>query len=172
MKLQPTKKLFAFIIMMMFFGLTQFAFAQKKQCNPGHACPSGYECINGQCSLIFCNCSLRLYGCTTSACEWYCSRIGQCGTYLNAATKETSFEITYHFDSPAAIISFSLSQSAKVALQIFDVNGILVKTLADEIYEKGEHELQWSTEEINAGTYILQFDTDNYSETKRLSVTK
>lgn len=67
MKSQTTKKLFAFIIMMMFFGLTQHAFSQKKS----------------QTTFWFCNCQRRDRGCggldkkDTKACRATCD--GYCG---------------------------------------------------------------------------------------------
>jgi len=46
MQAQTTKKLFAFITAMMFFGFTQFAFSQK--CNANKPCQSGYKKWNGE----------------------------------------------------------------------------------------------------------------------------
>jgi hypothetical protein len=62
MKFQTTKKIFAFIIMMMFFSLTQHAFSQKKS----------------QKTIWACNCLSRDRGCSgldkkyTKACRSYC----------------------------------------------------------------------------------------------------
>jgi hypothetical protein len=69
-------------------------------------------------------------------------------------------------------ISFTLTQSQKISLKIYDMNGVLVKTLADELFEEGQHQLQWNTTEAKAGIYILQFDTRDYKETKKLYVIK
>ncbi|MFV8324977.1 T9SS type A sorting domain-containing protein [Flavobacterium sp. ZS1P14] len=69
-------------------------------------------------------------------------------------------------------ISFTISQSQKISLKIYDMNGVLVKILADEPFEKGQHQLQWNTTEAKAGIYILEFDAKDYNETKKLYVIK
>jgi hypothetical protein len=48
--------------------------------------------------------------------------------------------------SNSTTISFSLFESQKVALKIFDVNSKLVSTLADKIFEEGETKLEWNTD--------------------------
>ncbi len=68
--------------------------------------------------------------------------------------------------------SFSLSQSENVSLKIFDVNGRLVSTLADKIFDAGENELVWYAGEVNAGVYFLRFQSAKKLQTEKLIVTK
>jgi hypothetical protein len=58
MKLKSTKRLFAFIVVLMFFSLTQFAFTQK--CNAKKHCLAGYKCVNGHCYEILAQSILAL----------------------------------------------------------------------------------------------------------------
>ena len=74
--------------------------------------------------------------------------------------------------SNSTTISFSISQSQKVSLKIFDVRGRLVSTLADGIFEAGENELMWSAADVNAGIYFLQFQSAENLQTEKLIVTK
>jgi hypothetical protein len=74
-------------------------------------------------------------------------------------------------------ISFALSQSQKVSISVYDINGILIKTLADAQMQSGIHQLCWNTSDENgsrvtAGIYLLRMQTDSYSETKKLVVIK
>ena len=69
-------------------------------------------------------------------------------------------------------ISFTLSQSQNVSLQLFDVNGKLVSTLADNIFEEGEHQLDFNAEKINAGIYFLQVESAEFTKAEKLIVTK
>jgi len=69
-------------------------------------------------------------------------------------------------------ISFSLTQSGKVSVKIFDVNGRLVSTLADKMFEEGENEIIWNAAESNAGIYFLQFHSAENLQTEKLIVTK
>ena len=74
--------------------------------------------------------------------------------------------------SGSATISFLLSQSQKVSLRIFDVNGRLVSTLAYKTFEAGENEIVWNAEEVNAGVYFLQMQTTGNVEMDKIIVTK
>lgn len=52
------------------------------------------------------------------------------------------------------------------------MNDRLVSTLADKIFEEGKNELMWSNENVNEGTYFLQFQSDENRERVKLVVTK
>ena len=74
-------------------------------------------------------------------------------------------------------ISFSIAQSAKVSLKVFDMNGRLVTTLANEQMQSGSHEIKWNVSDANgksipSGIYLLRMEAGNYSETKKLLVIK
>ena len=72
----------------------------------------------------------------------------------------------------ATTIFLSLAQSENVSLKIFDVNGILVTTLADKMFEEGENEITWNAADVNAGIYFLRMEAANYSENRKLIVAK
>lgn len=74
--------------------------------------------------------------------------------------------------SNSTTISFSLSQSQNVSLNIYDVNGRLIKTLANNVFEKGKHSIEWNVERVNAGIYFLQIQSTEFSKTERLILTK
>lgn len=69
-------------------------------------------------------------------------------------------------------ITFSLSQTQNVSLNIYDVNGRLIKTLANNVFEEGEHSIEWNAKEVNAGIYFLQIQSTELSKTERLILTK
>ncbi|MBK8845917.1 MAG: T9SS type A sorting domain-containing protein [Bacteroidetes bacterium] len=69
-------------------------------------------------------------------------------------------------------ISFTLEQSQKVSLKVVDLNGRLMKVLADNLFEDGEHSIEWRVEDVNSGIYFLQIQTAEYSKTEKLIVTK
>ena len=51
------------------------------------------------------------------------------------------------------------------------MNGRLIKTLADNIFEEGEHLIKWNVEEVNAGIYFLQVQSEEFSKMEKLIVT-
>ncbi len=91
----------------------------------------------------------------------------------NSSSPETSLtEIYSNPSSDSTTISFSLSQTRKVSLKIFDMNDRLVSTLADKIFEEGKNELVLSTRNVNKGIYFLQFQSEENQERVKLVVTK
>ena len=74
-----------------------------------------------------------------------------------------------------ATISFTLMQTQKVAVTIFDLNGIPVKRFADMQLHAGANQLIWNRRDdkgnaIKPGTYFLCFAAEDYTETKKLIV--
>ena len=98
-----------------------------------------------------------------------------CWVRLNGNSSSPETPLTEIYSNPSSgstTISFSLSQTRKVSLKIFDMNDRLVSTLADKIFEEGKNELMWSNENVNEGTYFLQFQSDENRERVKLVVTK
>lgn len=70
-----------------------------------------------------------------------------------------------------AAITFSLDQSQKVALNVANMNGEVVATLADQVLRESDYELMWDTEHVDPGVYFLHFTTAENAETIKLIVT-
>ncbi|MCX6842201.1 MAG: hypothetical protein NTX53_07975 [candidate division WOR-3 bacterium] len=72
-------------------------------------------------------------------------------------------------------IEYCLSKEGHVALQIYDVGGQLVKTLADEKCRQGAHRLRWTGTdmrgtEVPAGIYLCRLETDQGILTRKLTL--
>ncbi len=100
--------------------------------------------------------------------------IGLCqmATGVEEENISTSLNIFPNPISNSTTLSFSLTQSQKVSLKIFDVNGRLVTTLTDKIIEAGEHQIEFNAEKINAGIYFLKMQTGEFLKTEKLIITK
>ncbi len=75
--------------------------------------------------------------------------------------------------SNSTSISFRLSQLQKTLIWVFDVNGRLVKTLANAQMQPGLHQVTWDANDeegnnISAGIYFLRIETKEYTETKKI----
>ena len=91
--------------------------------------------------------------------------------------KLTTLNIYPNPFSQSTTINFSIVKSANVSLQIFDISGRLIKTLANEEMEAGNHEIKWNVSDergvqVSTGIYYLKLITGNYIETKHLSIIK
>ncbi len=161
MKNQFLKKLSAFIIItIMFSCLTEFANAQCSRICKG----TKSKCV--------------LTSMVQSYHGWHlCGTCHSCISPIRLANEQTTVEtisvkVNPNPISGSSIISFSLEQSEKVSLKLFDFNGRLIENLADKIFEEGENELAWNTANVNAGLYILQFQSAENLQTEKIIVTK
>ena len=101
--------------------------------------------------------------------ECYTSRAT--GEIICHCVKAHHVKLSASGSQPGAI-SFSLDKPEKISAKIYDMTGRLVKTLPDEIFERGEHELQWDAAGANAGIYMVQFNAGSNSEMKKVFVIK
>lgn len=93
---------------------------------------------------------------------------------IETSNQEYTFS-NFIFPNPfsgSTVISFSLSQTQKVSLNIFDVSGRLVANLADKMFEEGENEISWNAADVNAGIYFLQMETEAGIENRKLIVAR
>jgi len=80
--------------------------------------------------------------------------------------------------NPSTKIEFDLARAGHVKLQVFDVAGHLVKTLANAKFEaKAKHAVTWngldeSGRRVTSGVYFYQLVTEDYSSTKKMVVLK
>jgi flagellar hook assembly protein FlgD len=96
-----------------------------------------------------------------------------CKGLFNNANKlaNTSLQVLSNPFSNSTINSFSIMQSQKIAVSIFDVSGRLVKVLADENMQAGTHQLTWNANDekgnaLSAAIYFVKMSAGNYVETK------
>lgn len=93
-----------------------------------------------------------------------------------ALSKNALFAFPNPF-SNSTTISFSLSQSQKVSIQIFDMDGKLIKTITNAEMQAGAHQFTWNAKDekgnaISAGIYYLKLTAGSYAETKKIIVIK
>ncbi|MBX7140413.1 MAG: T9SS type A sorting domain-containing protein [Chitinophagales bacterium] len=74
-------------------------------------------------------------------------------------------------------VSFALPSSQNISLQIFDVNGRLIRTLASEVMSEGMHTLTWNARdengsELSEAIYFLRMQTENEVRTIQISVAR
>ncbi|MBS1658954.1 MAG: T9SS type A sorting domain-containing protein [Bacteroidetes bacterium] len=79
--------------------------------------------------------------------------------------------------SQLSVVSFQLPQDENVSLKIFDVQGRLIRTLANEVMSEGTHTLTWDARDENGsvvseGIYFLRMQTESEVKTIAVSVVK
>ena len=74
--------------------------------------------------------------------------------------------------NPETTISFSLSQPSQVRLQIFNIKGQLVATLAGDHYATGKHEIAWDAADSASGVYLIYLATEADKTSRKLILLK
>ena len=62
--------------------------------------------------------------------------------------------------SGASTVQFQVARAADVRIDVYDVRGRLVQTLADQRYTAGEHDVRWDASGLASGTYLYRLVVD------------
>lgn len=165
MKIQTKKRLFTFIIMMMF----TFTFVNAQTCDGNkirvYKCvgPLGHNCVSKCVNPDQIRAGWSIYPCA-------------CGRGL-LANEQNDGGLLNLAGSPGPVlgssaINFPLEKSQQVSFKVFDVSGRLVSTVSNKNFEAGKNEWVWNKGEVNAGVYFLQILSTESLQTKKLIVTK
>jgi hypothetical protein len=71
-----------------------------------------------------------------------------------------------------AVISYYLSEKSRVNISIYNMTGVLVKTITDNYQNLGSHQLEFSVSDLNNGVYLCKMTSGNSSVTRKVVVLK
>ncbi|MDP8269248.1 MAG: FlgD immunoglobulin-like domain containing protein [Candidatus Tenebribacter davisii] len=79
--------------------------------------------------------------------------------------------------NPTTIISFDLVNAGEVTLNVYNVKGELVRTLASENLSAGYNSVTWNgtdenNKQVSSGVYFYKLKAGNYEETKKMILLK
>jgi hypothetical protein len=81
------------------------------------------------------------------------------------------FKINYNPSSARAVINYTLPDSRKVSMSIFNAKGSLVAVVVNGINPAGPHKAVWDTKRVPAGAYLCRLAIDGMGErTERITV--
>jgi hypothetical protein len=87
-----------------------------------------------------------------------------------------NFNLKQNFPNPfnsKTRIAFSLPEISKVNLKIYNSLGKEVKSLiTNEIYNSGEYEIVFNSEELPSGVYFYKLQTEKFSQTRKMILLK
>jgi len=87
----------------------------------------------------------------------------------------TTFELGEAYPNPfnpQTMITLNLNQDGFVYTAVYNVQGMLVKTLAKGNYSAGKYNMSWNGIEVPSGMYILKTEVDGLSQTRKLMLLK
>jgi len=74
--------------------------------------------------------------------------------------------------NPSTKISFSLAETGKVNVSIYNIIGQKVAELVNQTMESGVHNVDFNASNLPSGLYIYRMDTPNYSKTMKMMLLK
>jgi Secretion system C-terminal sorting domain len=74
--------------------------------------------------------------------------------------------------NPSTTIGFSLPEQTQLKINIYNVLGELVKTIAEGFYEAGTHSISFDASSLPSGTYIYRIESNNFVQTKKMLLLK
>ena len=79
--------------------------------------------------------------------------------------------------NPATTIRFSLPSRVAIKLDIIDVLGRKVATLADKVYEAGDHAIDWDGRDssgriVPSGVYLFRMTADGLTMSRKMMLLK
>lgn len=94
-------------------------------------------------------------------------------TDSNALPKSFRLEQNYPNPfNPSTTIRFALHQAEFVQLEVFDMQGRLVKNLLSKRLQAGEHSVQFNAQALASASYLYRIRVGGYTETKTMTLIK
>jgi subtilisin family serine protease len=92
----------------------------------------------------------------------------------------TEFALKQNMPNPfdgSTFVVFDVSKLCDVRVDVYDINGRLVKTLVDEAMTAARYNIGWDGRDarghqVTAGVYFLKMEAGSFAETKRMVVAK
>jgi hypothetical protein len=74
--------------------------------------------------------------------------------------------------NPSTTIRFSLPEATQVKINLFNMLGEQVATLAEAMYESGYHKITFNASSLPSGTYIYRLESGNFVQVKKMVLIK
>jgi hypothetical protein len=84
--------------------------------------------------------------------------------------KKSGFKVNV-YPNPASDmvhLDFNLPEKASLNIGLFNINGQILKTVSNEVFEAGNHQLEFNTSSISSGVYWIKFESKDLTQTVKL----
>jgi len=72
--------------------------------------------------------------------------------------------------NPATMIDFTIPEAVPVKLEIYNILGQLVSTLADNEFQAGPHSIVWKATGVSSGVYIYRLSAGDFTDMKKMTL--
>jgi hypothetical protein len=87
----------------------------------------------------------------------------------------TKFELSQNYPNPfnpSTTIQFSLPKETKLKINIYNMIGQLVRTLADGNYDAGYHKVTFNAVDLPSGAYVYRIESPDFVQVKKMVLIK
>ena len=74
--------------------------------------------------------------------------------------------------NPVTYIEFDISEASFVNIVIYDVKGSEIEKLVNQKFSAGKYKADWNAAGYPSGVYFYKFETEKFTETKRMVLVK
>jgi photosystem II stability/assembly factor-like uncharacterized protein len=100
---------------------------------------------------------------------------GSVGVQQISSEIPEKFKLHQNYPNPfnaSTIISYDISKSTLIKLEVFDIAGKKIKTLDEGFRNAGKYEIIFNANELASGIYYYKITTEKYIETKKFVLIK
>jgi PKD repeat protein len=114
---------------------------------------------------------LYVYDSLQNFCDSTCHTVMITNVGMDEISVAQNLQLAPNPTDGAFNVSWTLTQAGVVDISLYDLSGRFAKQLSRNNFGTGQQNLQFSTDGISAGTYILRMEINGHSEFTRLVVT-
>ena len=74
--------------------------------------------------------------------------------------------------NPVTTLSFQLPMDSQVSIQVYNIQGRLIETLADHNMQAGYHSITWNADQHSSGMYFVKMIAGDHMSTQKLLLVK
>ncbi|NWG28357.1 MAG: T9SS type A sorting domain-containing protein [Ignavibacteriaceae bacterium] len=106
---------------------------------------------------------------------------GGSGSWVNKSTESGGNNISYVYTlsqnypnpfNPTTTISYAIKTAGEVTLKVYDMLGIEIASLVNEIKEAGNYSVEFNAATLPSGIYVYRLTSGNFVDTKKLILLK
>ena len=107
--------------------------------------------------------------------NWILKDVISVTTSIDDNSSPTKFGLEQNYPNPfnpKTTIRYHLAAGSHVSLKVYNLLGNEIKTLVNEIQQPGDYDLDFDASDLSSGVYFYQLIAGDFSETKKLTLTK
>lgn len=112
---------------------------------------------------------------TTAPGSKFIYSVGNFSSVTGNENLPTEFKLFENYPNPfnpSTIISFQIPKAAYVKLEVYDVNGRVIRTLISSNLNPGVYNFEFSSEGLSSGIYFYRLQSDSFTGQKKMILVK